>query len=170
MTVQITSQGRELVLKTIADMKKDLKVLREEKNIAYTLCGDTWHDNPHFNKLEQDEKIMDKRIQDIEKTLSLAEFIEIGNRDTEQVSLGSIVLCLCEYPDFIEEEVYEIVGYGESNIEENKLYYDSPVAKNLLGLKVGDLSTFETPAGKASYKVLKMYDGWEAVDAKKETT
>ena len=66
MTVQITSQGRELVLKTIEEMKKDLKVLREEKNIAYTLCGDTWHDNPHFNKLEQDEKIMDKRIQEIE--------------------------------------------------------------------------------------------------------
>ena len=163
MTVQITSQGRELVLKTIEEMKKDLKVLREEKNIAYTLCGDTWHDNPHFNKLEQDEKIMDKRIQEIEKTLSLAEFVEIGSRDIEKVSLGSIVLCLCEYPEFTEEEVYEIVGYGESNIDENKLYYDSPVAKNLLGLKAGERATFETPAGEARYKILKMYDGWESV-------
>ena len=164
MTVKITPTGVKLIQQNIEDLKKDLKYIREEKNIAYTLCGDTWHDNPHFNKLEQDEKVLDKRIQEYEKILTSAIHIELDKRDTKTVQIGSIVKCFCEYPDFTEEEVYEIVGYGESNLDENKLFYDSPVAKNLIGLSIGDKATFETPVGNTTYKIIKMYDGWEEAE------
>ena len=32
-----------------------------------------------------------------------------------------------------EEEIYEIVGHGEADIEAGKIAYDSLVAKNLMG-------------------------------------
>jgi transcription elongation factor GreA len=72
----------------------------------------------------------------------------LDNRNTDTVQIGSIVQCFCEYPDFTEEEVYEIVGYGESNLDENKLFYNSPVAKNLIGLAIGKKVSFDTPSGK----------------------
>jgi len=74
------------------------------------------------------------------------------------------VKCSFEYPDFTEEEIYEIVGYGESNIEENKLYYDTPVAKKLMGLKIGEETILSVSSGKVKCKVLKMYSGWDKVE------
>lgn len=160
MAVKVTPIGVNLIQENIEKLKSELKFVREEKNIAYTLCGDTWHDNPHFNKLEQDERSLEKRIMEIEKVLTSAIHIELNERNTDIVEIGSIVKCYCEYPDFTEEEVYEIVGYGESNFEENKLFYDSPVAKNLLGLSAGDKVSFEIPAGTTTYTILEMYKDW----------
>ncbi|MCP8970943.1 GreA/GreB family elongation factor [Ectobacillus ponti] len=166
MEVKVTPTGVRLIQQNIESLKSDLKYIREEKNIAYTLCGDTWHDNPHFNKLEQDEKLLNKRIQEVEKILASAVQVELDKRDTETVQLGSIVRCFCEYPDFEEEEIYEIVGYGESNLEENKLFYDSPVAKNLIGLSVGQEASFETPGGRTVYRIIEMYSDWEEAKSK----
>lgn len=163
MEVKITTTGIKLIKENIESLRSDLKYIREEKNIAYTLCGDTWHDNPHFNKLEQDERQLEKRIQEIEKIITSATYIELDKRNTDSVEIGSIVQCFCKYPDFTEEEVYEIVGYGESNLDENKLFYDSPVAKNLLGLSIGEEVSFETPVGNTTYKILKMFNNWEEV-------
>ena len=163
MSVKLTPVGEQLILERIEKLNEELKYVREEKNIAYTLCGDTWHDNPHFNKLEQDEKILDMRIREIEQILTTAQRIKLDSRNTEKVDLGSIVKCFCEYPDFEEEETYEIVGYGESNIDENKLVYDSPVAKNLLGLSVGEKVSFEIPTGKTTFTVLEMFNSWDEV-------
>lgn len=167
MTVKITTTGKIVIDENINRLKQDLKTLREEKNIAYTLCGDTWHDNPHFNKLEQDERILDKQIQEIEKIVGLADIIEVNERNVSAIDIGSIALCYCVYPDFTEREIYEIVGYGESNIEENKLYYDSPVAKSLMGLTVGDETTFDTPAGPATYRIEKLFSSWEEASSTK---
>lgn len=161
--VKMTSAGVKRIQENIEKLKDELKYVREEKNIAYTLCGDTWHDNPHYNKLEQDERSLDMRIRAIEKILKSAQLIELEDRNTEIVQIGSIVKCYCEYPDFTEEEVYEIVGYGESNLDENKLYYESPVAKNLLGLSEGEAVSFDTPSGKTTYKIMKMFNSWGEV-------
>lgn len=163
MSVKLTPAGEKKILERIEKLNDELKYVREEKNIAYTLCGDTWHDNPHFNKLEQDEKVLDMRIREIEHLLTRAERITLEKRNTEEVSIGSIVKCYCQYPDFEEEETYEIVGYGESDLDENKIDYDSPVAQNLLGLKLGERVTFDTPTGKTTFKVIKLYASWDEV-------
>lgn len=166
MVVKITEQGEKLIRKNIEKLQDEIKFVRDEKNIAYTLCGDTWHDNPHFNKLEQDERILDQRIREVEQILATAERIELTTRNTEEVAIGSIVKCYCEYPEFEEEEVYEIVGYGESNLDENKLVYDSPVASNLIGLKMNESVTFETPTGKVTFKVLQLFENWDSIYSK----
>lgn len=163
MSVKITPLGEQLILQQIANMEQELKQVRIDKNNAYHACGDDKLANPNFHKLEQDERILEKRIHEIQHIYNTAEFIKFDERSTEKVDIGSIVKCSIEYPDFTEEEIYEIVGYGESNIEENKLYYDTPVAKKLIGLKIGEETILSVPSGKMKCKVLKMYSGWDEV-------
>lgn len=164
MSVKITPKGKQLILQQIASLEEELKQVRIDKNIAYNACGDDKLANPNFHKLEQDERILERRIQEIQHTYTTAEYIQFDERNTETVEIGSIVKCSFDYTDFTEEEVYEIVGYGESNIEENKLFYDTPVAKKLIGLKNGEESVLSTPSGKVKCKVLKMYNGWDEVE------
>ncbi|MCM3665918.1 GreA/GreB family elongation factor [Mesobacillus subterraneus] len=164
MSVKITPNGEQLVLQQITKLEQDLKQVRIDKNIAFNACGDDKLANPNFHKLEQDERILEERIREIQHTYKTAELIKFDERNTEKVDIGSIVKCSFEYPDFTEEEVYEIVGYGESNIEENKIFYDTPVAMKLIGLKMGEETIMSVPSGKVKCKVLKMYSGWDEVE------
>lgn len=164
MSVKITPKGKRLILQQIADFQQELKQVRIDKNNAFHACGDDKLANPNFHKLEQDERILEERIHEIQHVYKTAEFIEFETRNTDEVDIGSIVKCLFEYPDFTEEEIYEIVGYGESNIEENKIFYDTPVAKKLIGLKAGEEAILSVPSGKVKCKVLKMYSTWEEVE------
>lgn len=164
MSVIITSTGEQLILKQISEIEQELKQVRTDKNKAFHACGDDKLANPNFHKLEQDEQILEKRIHEIQQIYNSAEIIKFDVRNTQKVEIGSIVKCLFEYPTFTEEEIYEIVGYGESNIDENKLYYDTPVAKKLLGLKIGEETMLSVPSGKVKCKVLKMYSEWDKVE------
>lgn len=162
MTVKITPRGEQLILEQIAKFEQDLKQVRIDKNKAFNACGDDKIANPNFHKLEQDEQILEKRISEIQHTYKTADRIKFDeqNRNTEKIEIGSIVKCLFEYADFTEEETYEMVGYGESNIEENKLFYDTPVAKKLIGLKTGEETILSVPSGKVKCKVIKLYSSW----------
>lgn len=161
MSVKITPNGEQLILQQIANLEQELKQVRLDKNAAFNACGDDKFANPNFHKLEQDERLLAERLLEIQHMYKTAEFIKFDERNIEKVDIGSIVKCSMEYTDFTEAEVYEIVGYGESNIEENKLFYGTPVAMKLIGLSVGEETVLTVPSGKVKCKILEMYSGWD---------
>src|SRR6478609_9602440 len=57
-----------------------------------------------------------------------------------------------ELPDG-EEETYSIVGSAEADPFEGKISNDSPIAKSLLGKKVGDVVSVQTPGGEMTVKI-----------------
>ena len=57
-----------------------------------------------------------------------------------------------ELPDGIEEE-YIIVGKAESDPFEGKISNESPIAEALMGKKVGDKVSIETPGGAMDVEI-----------------
>lgn len=163
LSKKITAEGRKKLLDDLEILKKNLKDLRDNKASAYTSTGDTWHDNPYFNELERDEGRLLIQIANVEQILKSAEIISNSNRNTDKIEIGSIFKCTCAYDeDDIEENIFEIVGHGETDIDNGKIHYESPVAKNLLGHKLNDAVDFKTPAGdKVTYKILAFYKNWD---------
>jgi transcription elongation factor GreA len=51
---------------------------------------------------------------------------------------------------------YEIVPESEANIKVGKLSITSPIAKGLLGKKVGDIAEIEVPAGVMKLQITKI--------------
>jgi hypothetical protein len=51
---------------------------------------------------------------------------------------------------------FTIVGSTESNSLQNKISNESPVGRELLGKKVGDIVAIDTQAGKMEYEVLEI--------------
>jgi len=68
--------------------------------------------------------------------------------------VGSKVKVL--FKDENEEEVFEIVGSNEADPDNNKISYESPVGKALMGAKAGKTVKVETPSGLIEVKVLKI--------------
>ena len=87
-------------------------------------------------------------------------------RNTERVQLGSIVRFRRVYEDTGEQqnEVWEIVGYGEIDIEQHKVAYNSPLAQALIGLEPRDTRQTNTPKGQANYEIVELYSSWEDVE------
>jgi transcription elongation factor GreA len=51
---------------------------------------------------------------------------------------------------------YEIVPESESDIKKNKISVSSPIAKALLGKRVGDVVEVQVPAGIMNFEVLSV--------------
>jgi transcription elongation factor GreA len=72
----------------------------------------------------------------------------------DSVTLGSSVTFI-ELPDG-EEETYSIVGSAEADPFEGKISNDSPIAKSLIGKKVGDQVTVQTPGGEMNVRIVSI--------------
>jgi transcription elongation factor GreA len=55
-----------------------------------------------------------------------------------------------------QEKIYQLVTEGEANVAEGKLATTTPIAKGLLGKKVGEIAEVVVPAGKLQFKILEI--------------
>jgi transcription elongation factor GreA len=58
--------------------------------------------------------------------------------------------------DDFTPETYHLVGPTEANPRQGKISHESPIGRALLGHKVGDIVTAETPGGMISLKIIKI--------------
>jgi transcription elongation factor GreA len=54
------------------------------------------------------------------------------------------------------EKVYQIVTEGEANIAEGKIASTTPIAKGLLGKRVGDIAQVSVPAGTLEFEIMEI--------------
>ena len=85
--------------------------------------------------------------------LEVAELIE--KRDTDKVGLGTTVKIMYD-GDEDDTEEYRIVGSKEADPSNNKISNESPLAKAIMGAKVGDTCTVESPNGNYEVEVLEI--------------
>ena len=80
--------------------------------------------------------------------------IIIKDVSTDKVSIGTTVTI--KYIDDNEEEEYAIVGSKEADPFENKISNESPIAKAIMGFKVGDKVTVDSPNGQYDVEIVKI--------------
>lgn len=105
-------------------------------------------ENADYDAARDEQAKVEGRITELEKLLESAELIE--KKDTDSVSLGTTVKIMYE-DDSDDVEEYRIVGSREADPSNNKISNESPLAKAIMGAKVGEDCTVESPNG--NYKV-----------------
>ncbi|MBQ9742282.1 MAG: transcription elongation factor GreA [Ruminococcus sp.] len=111
-------------------------------------------ENSEYDDAKNEQAILEARIATIEATLKHAVIIDESEITNETVRIGSNVRL--ENITAGREVTYRITGSNEANPREFKISDESPVGKGLLGLKVGDVTEIETPAGVIGFKVLEI--------------
>ena len=107
-------------------------------------------ENAEYDAARNEQAIVEARIRELEAMIEKA--VIITNVNTEVVSIGTKVTL--EYVEDEEEEEYSIVGSSEADPFENKISNESPIAKAIMGLKVGSVVSVESPNGKYDVKIL----------------
>ena len=54
------------------------------------------------------------------------------------------------------QEIYRLVGEEEADIPNNKISIRTPIARGMIGKKVGEKVDIQVPAGLLKYEILKI--------------
>ena len=112
-------------------------------------------ENSEYDEAKNEQAKVEARIADLEFILENSEVIDPSKIKTDKISVGCKVTLYDKTYD--EENTYYIVGSAEADPINNKLSDKSPLGKELIGKKNGDLVTVSTPnGGSVDYEIRKI--------------
>lgn len=151
--IPMTVQGKaklEEELKTLKVVERP-KVIQE---IATARAHGDLSENAEYDAAKEKQGFIEGRIKEIEDKLARAQVIDTREIRTDKIVFGARVeLKDCDTED---KKTYYIVGSDEADVKTGYLSIDSPVARQLLNKKMGDLVTVKVPKGEVEYEILSV--------------
>ena len=111
-------------------------------------------ENAEYDAAKEEQGILESKIAMIKGKIVDARIIDETAINTDEVQILTKVGVLNLKTN--QEKVYQLVTEGEANILEGKIATTTPIAKGLLGKKVGDTAEVVVPAGKLQFKILEI--------------
>jgi transcription elongation factor GreA len=149
----MTQAGKDKLVQEVEHLKSvKRKEVVERIKIARSF-GDL-SENSEYDSAKEEQAFVEGRITTLENMIRNAKIIAEAANASDSVTLGSSVTFV-ELPDG-DEETYIIVGSAEADPFEGKISNDSPIAKSLLGKKVGDQVSVQTPGGEMSVRIVSI--------------
>lgn len=138
-------------------MKKQLKHLKEvarpnnAKAIEIARGHGDLSENADYSAAKEEQGMIEAKIREYDAKLALAEVIDPSKLSGDRVQFGATVTI--EDSDTGEASVYTIVGEHEADIKKRRISLIAPVARGLLGKRVGEDVTITTPKGKREFTI-----------------
>jgi transcription elongation factor GreA len=114
-------------------------------------------ENAEYHAARERQSFIEGRIAELEEITSSVEVIDPATLSGDHVKFGAHVRLLDEETE--KEASYQIVGVHEADIKSARLSISSPLAKALIGKKVGDTISVPAPGGDRSYEILSVKFG-----------
>ena len=111
-------------------------------------------ENAEYDAAKEEQGILESRIAMLKAKIMDARIIDETDINTDEVQILTKVRV--QNMKTGQEKVYQLVTEGEANILEGKIATTTPIAKGLLGKKVGDTAEVVVPAGKLEFKILEI--------------
>ncbi len=136
------------VLKTV-ERKKAAAAIAEARE-----KGDL-SENAEYDAAKDAQGMLELKISTLEMKLATAKIVNTDDIDTSKV----VMLCKVKIKNLKmkKEFVYEIVSESAANLKQLKISITSPIAKGLLGKKVGDVAEIQTPGGLQKLEILDIF-------------
>ena len=111
-------------------------------------------ENAEYDAAKEEQGILESKIALIKSKLADARIIDETDINTDEVQILTKVRV--QNMKTGQEKVYQLVTEGEANILEGKIATTTPIAKGLMGKKVGETAEVIVPAGKLEFKILEI--------------
>ncbi len=148
-----------LTLEAFKELEAELEQLKVEgrkeaaEKIKIAKSYGDLSENSEYDEAMNDQAKLEARISEIEYILKHAKILDVDTLGNENVHIGSVVKIVDKKK---KEFVYTIVGFAQADPATGKISDESPVGKALIGHKVGDKVTVETPNGALQFKIAEI--------------
>ena len=156
MSVEKIPMTKEGNVRLEAELKNLKGVERPNviKAIAEARAHGDLSENAEYHAARDKQSFIEGRILELEDKLSRAEVIDPTKLAGDKVVFGCTVKIVDVETN--EEITYKIVGADESDIKSGRLSYTAPVARALIGKRLGDNVDVKTPGGQATYEIISI--------------
>jgi transcription elongation factor GreA len=135
---QLKTTGRAAIAKAIAEA-------RDKGDLS---------ENAEYDAAKEAQGHHETKIAKMEELLSTARLLDESKLDTSKVLALSIVKIKNVKNGATMS--YQLVSESEADLKSGKISVSSPIAKGLLGKKVGDKTEIMVPAGKMEFEILEI--------------
>ena len=137
-----------------AELKHRKGVLRPEiiEQISEARAHGDLSENAEYHAAKEKQSFNEGRIKELEAVVSRAEIIDVAALKADIIKFGASVKVIDE--DTEEEHHYQIVGEFEADIKLKQISMTAPLARALIGKKIGDSVEVKTPKGDKAYEVI----------------
>ncbi|UCD68053.1 MAG: GreA/GreB family elongation factor [Betaproteobacteria bacterium] len=131
----VTAEGMQLLRQRVEELAREHARLRESAEAF---------EKPQLAVNERDLRYFQSRLES-------AILVDVASEPKDEVHFGATVKTQDEDGKISS---FTIVGEDEADVKKNKISWVSPLAKALLGSRVGDTVTWNRPAGSTTLEVL----------------
>lgn len=111
-------------------------------------------ENAEYDAAKNAQAMLELKISKLQEIIRNARLIDESKMDDSRVLILSTVKIKNLNNNTIMS--YTLVPENEANIREGKISVNSPIAKGLLGLSVGNKVDIEVPAGKMTFEIVEV--------------
>lgn len=111
-------------------------------------------ENAEYDAARERQGMLEGKIAQLKTLIASARIIDESNINTDKVQLMNKVTIKNTVNGTVM--TYTIVGETEASLREGKISIATPIAKGLLGHKVGDQVEVKAPAGVMKFEILEI--------------
>lgn len=111
-------------------------------------------ENAEYDAAKEEQSMLESRIAILKGRIMDARIIDESRISTDEVQILTKVTV--KNIKNGATKTYHLVTEGEANIAQGKLAVTTPIAKGLLGKKVGDIAEVKVPAGIMQFEILEI--------------
>lgn len=151
--IPMSREGYEK-LKAELDRMQSTEMIAITKRIAAARELGDLSENAEYHAAREDQGMLQARIDALKDKLSRAYVVDKNSLPSDAVVFGARVTV--KDLDLGGEEVFELVGPGDEDYDNNKILTTSPIGQGLLGKKVGEVAEIQVPMGKLRFEVVQI--------------
>jgi len=148
-------------LEDLEKLKKELNQLISidriniSKQIAEARDKGDLSENAEYDAAKEAQGLLEMKISKLESKIAAARVIDTSKLAKDKVLLYSSVEIKNLKTEYIIK--YIIVPESESDVSQKKISISSPIAKGLLGKKIGEIAHIQTPSGVIDFEILNIF-------------
>ena len=149
----MTQQGYDNLVAEINELES---VHRPEisRQIAEARDKGDLSENAEYDAAKEAQGLLEGKIAQLKTILSNARIIDESRLSTDSVQiLNKVTIKNLKNG---AQMAYTLVSDSEANLKQNKISINTPIAKGLMGKKVGDVVDVQTPGGIVSFEIVEI--------------
>lgn len=149
----MTQQGYDNLVAEINELES---VHRPEisRQIAEARDKGDLSENAEYDAAKEAQGLLEGKIAQLKTILSNARIIDESRLSTDSVQiLNKVTIKNLKNG---AQMAYTLVSDSEANLKQNKISINTPIAKGLMGKKVGDAVEVQTPGGIVSFEIVEI--------------
>ena len=141
-------------------LKKELeRLVNIERPAISKLIGEAIEkgdisENAEYDAAKDAQGLLEAKIAEIQNKLANARILDESKINTSQVQVLNKVTIKNRKNNAVMQ--YTLVPEGEGDLKQNRISVNTPIAKGLIGKKVGDVVEINVPSGIIPFEIIEI--------------